>query len=302
MVISTRNRRVWLEQCVESVRDQVGVSFEIVVVDDASSDGTLDWLRTVSDPRVRTFRLPVSSERSTARNRGLAEARGQCVMFLDDDDWLEPGALRTLAAGLATHSEAVAAVGARRVRFTAENYQRRDAHPRVPRVRDVMEELLVGWSAVSGQNLYRTSLVRRIGGYDPAIIPCEDRDLWLRMAVLGPVVLRPEIVVTYRVHPQQSRPPHIRQTREQVARRAIRVLPSRKRRHALLLRRTTTLLDRAEDEFTTGRVSVGVIHALRAVANTPAIFLSPLVGGWVLRRLAGRLARRFTRAARGWFT
>lgn len=214
-------------------------------------------------------------------------------MFLDDDDWLEPGALRVLTAGLAAHPEAVAAVGARRAWFTAENYRRRDAHPRIRRVRSVLEELLVDWSAVSGQNLYRTSLVRRLGGYDPTVIPCEDRDLWLRLAVLGPVVLRPEIVVTYRIHSQQSRPPQIRQIRERVARRAIRALPPRKRRHALLLRRATALLDRAEDELTAGRLFSGALTALRAVASTPAIFFSPLIGEWVLRRLAGRLVRRF---------
>jgi glycosyltransferase involved in cell wall biosynthesis len=292
VVICTRNRRVWLEQCVESVRGQAGVSLEIVVVDDASSDGTLNWLRTVSDHRVGTIHLPVSSERSAARNRGLAEARGQYVMFLDDDDWLWPGALRILATGLETHPEAVAAVGARSVWFTAENYQRRDAHPRIPRVRDVMQELLAGWSAVSGQNLYRTALVRGAGGYDSTVIPCEDRDLWLRLAVVGPVVLRPEIVMTYRLYPGQSRPLHIRQIRERVARKAIRSMPAGKRRQGLLLRRSNALLDLAEDALTEGRFGAGLVAAAQAVAAAPAIYCSPLIGEWVLRRLAGRVARR----------
>jgi hypothetical protein len=156
-----------------------------------------------------------------------------------------------------------------------------------------MEELLVGWSAVSGQTLYRTALVTRVGGYDPALSLCEDRDLWLRLAALGPVVLRPEVVVTYRVHPQQTRPPSVRQVRERVARRAIKALPPRSRRHALRLRRTTWHLDHAEDDFVAGRVSSGVAHAVKALTNTPTIFTSPLVGPWVARRLAGRLARRF---------
>ena len=293
VVIATHNRRGWLEQCVDSVRAQQDVAFEIVIVDDASTDGTVAWLRTLDDPRVKVICLPTPSERSAARNIGMAEARGHYVMFLDDDDWLKAGALRVLGDGLTGHPEAVAVVGARRTWFTAENYLRRDSHPHVSRVRNVMEELLVGWSAVSGQNLYRTALVKQVGGYDPTLTLCEDRDLWLRLAALGPVVLRPEVVVTYRVHSQQTRPPSVRQIRERVARRAIKALPRPSRRHALRLRRTTKLLDRAEDDFAAGRVLSGAIQAVRALANTPTIFTSPLIGPWVVRRLAGRLARRF---------
>ena len=295
VVICTHNRQTWLERCIESVLRQKGVSWEMVIVDDASTDGTREWLQARKELRARIVHLPVSSERSTGRNRGLAEAYGGYVMFLDDDDWLWPGALRVLKAALDSHPGAVAAVGARWVWFMEEDYRRRDAHPRSPRICDIFDELLFGWSAVSGQNLYRTELVRKVGGYDTSMVCCEDRDLWFRLAVLGNVVLRPEIVMTYRVHPHQRRPSNIRQIRERVAQRAIRALPAGKRQHALLLRRSTWFLDRAEDELSAGRFSSGLLYSLRAVANTPAIFSSPLIGEWVFRRLAGRVARRFFR-------
>jgi hypothetical protein len=203
-----------------------------------------------------------------------------------------------LHAALASHPETGAAVGARQTWFTAEHYTRRDSHPRVARVRLVMDDLLLGWSVVSGQALYRTTAVREIGGFDPALSVCEDRDLWFRLAARGPIALRPETVVTYRMHPQQWRPTDVRQIRERVARRAIRALPRDQRRRALHLRRTTALLDCAEDDITAGRVMSGAAYALRAAAATPAIFLSPLIGGRVLRRMAGRFARRFIRRAR----
>ena len=267
----------------------------MVIVDDASTDGTREWLQSMKEPRTRIIHLPVSSERSTARNRGLAEAHGKYVMFLDDDDWLWPDALLVLKAALDSHPEASAAIGARWVWYMTEDYGRRDAHPRITRIRNIFEELLLGWSAVSGQNLYRTSLVREIGGYDASMECCEDRDLWLRLAVKGNVVLCSETVMTYRVHPHQWRPSNIRQIRERVAQRAIRALPTGKQRHALLLRRSTWFLDRAEDELSAGRLSAGLLFALRAVTNTPVIFLSPLIGEWVLRRLSGRIARRLFR-------
>ena len=149
-----------------------------------------------------------------------------------------------------------------------------------------------------GQNLFPTELVRRIGGFDPAVVQCEDRDLSLRLAALGPFVLCPRVVMTYRVHPGQTRPANLRELRELVARRAIRKLPRQRQRHAMQLRRTTWLLDEAEAELATGNVAVGVARALLAVLNTPAIFVSPLVGLWTARRLGGRLARRIQGEAR----
>jgi hypothetical protein len=98
-------------------------------------------------------------------------------MFLDDDDLLWPEALEVLKGALAKHRNAVAAVGARCDWFVEEDYKRRDIHPRFTRRRWIFDELLFGWSAVSGQNLFRTALVRDAGGYDGSVIPCEDRDL-----------------------------------------------------------------------------------------------------------------------------
>jgi len=298
VVVATHDRRLWLERCVASVLDQRGVAFQLVIVDDASTDGTSEWLGALDDERVTGISLRQNSGVCAARNRGLLDARGRFVMFLDDDDWLELGALRTLSLALTRHPRAAAAVGARRVWFTAESYARRDSHPHVERVRDVTGDLLVNWSAVPGQNLFPTELVRRIGGFDASVVLCEDRDLSLRLAAVGPFVLCPRVVMTYRVHPGQTRPANLRELREVVARRAIHALPQQRRHHAMRLRRTTWLLDEAETELATGSVAVGVARALLAVLNTPAIFLSPLVGPWTVRRLGGRLARRFQGRAR----
>jgi glycosyltransferase involved in cell wall biosynthesis len=298
VVVTTLNRRGWLERCVESVLGQDGVTFELVIVDDGSTDATEAYLNTLDDPRASVIRHAAPSGPHAARNSGLAAATGGLVMFLDDDDWLERGALQALHEGLDEHPETVAAIGARRVWFTTEGYARRDSHPHITRIRNVLDDLLAGWSTISGQNLYRTALVRHVGGFDTSLEQAEDRDLWLRIAVLGPVVLRPEVVTTYRVHPGQSRLPHIRDLREDVALKAIRALPPDEQPRALRIRRTTRLLDEAEIALTNGRVSSGVADTLRAVANTPTLFLSPLVGPWTVRRLAGRLARRFVLPAR----
>jgi glycosyltransferase involved in cell wall biosynthesis len=263
----------------------------MIVVDDASTDDTWSFLSGLRMPDLRCFRQHAWTERSVARNLGLAHARSALVMFLDSDDLLRPRALTILKAALDNNPDAVAAVGARVDWLCEEDFARRDSHPHFLRKRDVFDDLLFGWSAVSGQNLYRTSIVRNAGGYNE-VVPCEDRDLWLRVSRLGPVVLCPETVMTYRVHPGQSRPDNLLQIREKVARRAIRILPKEKRRNGLLIRRCALMIDQAEAALKEGRFIDGAWSALRAVAARPMLFTSPLINSWVLRRLARRVLHR----------
>src|SRR5919201_1279632 len=93
VVIPTRNRVAWIRESVGSVERQSLDDYELIVVDDQSDDGTWNWLQQRHNPRLRLIRLEKHSERSAARNRGLAEAAGDFVLFLDDDDRLTPRAL-----------------------------------------------------------------------------------------------------------------------------------------------------------------------------------------------------------------
>ena len=291
VVIATRNRRELLAEAIESVRRQQTPSWELIVVDDGSTDDTATFL--AQQASLTVVRQQTSTERSMARNRGLAEASGRYVMFLDDDDTLYPDALRVLAAALERHPSAVAAIGAREDWFVGEQYRRRDIHPRVERTRDLFDEFLFGWSAVSGQNLYRAQVVREAGGYDAGLQFVEDRDLWLRLSRMGPVTLCPHVVMTYRIQPTQVRPADIRQRREMVARRAIRRLPRDKRRRALLIRRSTAFVDAAEESVRAGNALDAIPSLARAIRCFPALLWNPLLSVWIARRLVGRAYHRW---------
>jgi glycosyltransferase involved in cell wall biosynthesis len=93
VVIPTYNRKEYLHQAIVSCFDgNDGLGVEVVVVDDGSNDGTREYLEGLEESRVR----PIFQEHhggQVARNRGLTEARGEYVKFLDDDDWLAHRAL-----------------------------------------------------------------------------------------------------------------------------------------------------------------------------------------------------------------
>jgi glycosyltransferase involved in cell wall biosynthesis len=312
IVVATRDRRALLAEAVESVLRQTRGRWELVVVDDASRDDTWQWLASVKDERVRAFRLDTHSERSVARNLGLSKARGEFVMFLDDDDRLRPHALAYLFEPLRRDARAVASVGAR-LKFRDGVYATRINHPvgRAKRLiwpalretrRDILPELLAGWgwSAVSGQTLYRTEAVRRAGGYPAHVVVVEDRALWLRVARQGAVLVLPDIVLEYRDHAGQWRPANLFEMRRAVFNDFIAELPpSRRRRRALRARKGGEWLYRADEEYARGDYKAALVSYLKAGAVAPALFRSPLTAPAILRAAATSLARALRPAATG---
>ena len=93
VVVPTRNRSALLALTLHSVFRQQDVDLEVIVVDDASADDTAAVLRTIADPRLRLIRHETSQGVSAARNRGAAQARGEWIAFLDDDDLWAPAKL-----------------------------------------------------------------------------------------------------------------------------------------------------------------------------------------------------------------
>ncbi len=98
VVMPAYNVAAYLDKSVSSALAQ-DVDVEVLIVDDCSTDGgaTAEAIRRLeADPRVRGFRLPVNGGPSAARNKGLEEARGEWIAFLDGDDWFGPGRLSYL--------------------------------------------------------------------------------------------------------------------------------------------------------------------------------------------------------------
>jgi glycosyltransferase involved in cell wall biosynthesis len=86
VVLPTYNREAYLRQAVESVRAQTYPAWELIVIDDGSTDGTLPYLSALGDPRVHVLREAHCGKPGDLRNRGLAIAAGTYAAFLDSDD------------------------------------------------------------------------------------------------------------------------------------------------------------------------------------------------------------------------
>jgi len=203
VVVPTRNRLELLKEAVASVLRQSEMWPCLLVVDDASEDGTARWLRTVASTRIRVLSHHQRRERSAARNLGLRHTTTPFVMFLDDDDLLRPAAVRSLLAGFDRHPEAIASVAASAT-FDASGRHDRKLNAWRRCLRDVFPDIVAGWCPAQGQVLYRTAVLCRCGGWDERASLLEDYQLWFRLSRMGKVALSPSITVDIRVHAGQT--------------------------------------------------------------------------------------------------
>jgi glycosyltransferase involved in cell wall biosynthesis len=198
VIIPTRNRCRMLELALRSVTSQRGVDYEAIIVDEASTDGTPDILRMAGADRVRVVRHDVPMGVSAARNRGIAEARGEWVAFLDDDDLWAPDKLERQLEAARRTGRHWAYAGAVDVNV---NHRVFAGQPPAPPER-VMAELTQRNMLPAGSSnvMVRRSWLPPIA-FDGSFFHSADWDLWIRLSRQGPPACVPKPLVGYRFHP-----------------------------------------------------------------------------------------------------
>jgi glycosyltransferase involved in cell wall biosynthesis len=198
VVIPTRNRRATLESALASVKAQTWPHLEVVVVDDASSDGTGPMLAAEArtDPMLRVIRNDVPQGAAAARNQGIEAATSGWIAFLDDDDTWLPGKVDAQLRQLEAAPEAVAASCA--YFYRAPWRPERIVHVRAgATIQDMLATNSLGGASVC---LARTDTLRAIGGFDVRLRSGQDWDLWLRLFQAGPIVCCDEPLARYCSH------------------------------------------------------------------------------------------------------
>lgn len=156
---------------------------ELIVIDGASTDGTLDILQSYGD-RIAILVSEPDSGAHEAANKGLALASGEAVAFVMADDWLEPGALAEIAAAFAERPGCgVVAYGVRVVEEDSAG-RRRLVFERPGTDHALAIENLLG-VPYAGALAYRVSVLRELGGFSTAFPISHDRELLLRLLASG---------------------------------------------------------------------------------------------------------------------
>ena len=185
VVMPAWNAERFIREAIESVLAQDFDDWELIIVDDGSSDGTADAVGRIKDSRIRLIKQG-NAGASVARTSGLAAASAESIFFLDADDRLRPDALERVVAALDTQPEACAAYGDAVFMNVAGLLIGSETMPRhTPRPSGrVLEHILRNNFIFVGTICLRAKCVGKAGGWSTARLG-EDWDLWCRVAVLG---------------------------------------------------------------------------------------------------------------------
>jgi glycosyltransferase involved in cell wall biosynthesis len=206
VLIPVFNRERFVEEAIRSVVEQDFDDFELLVVDDGSTDRTPAVLETWRrrDARVVVVTSPANLGIPGALNLGLAHARGNYVARLDSDDLMMPRRLAAQTRVLDTRPEVVLVSCAYGIvdldGHLLSTYKRDEPH-------EVTAFLLHFFNVVGGggQVMFRRAQVLEEGGYAREYPSTEDYDLWVRLARRGRIDTLPFVGMTKRTHGSQSK-------------------------------------------------------------------------------------------------
>lgn len=195
VIIPVKNVAPWISEALASVDDIPGMSTEIVVVDDGSTDGTREIIENCDDPRVRLIDNAGTGP-GDGRNTGLSVASGEILFALDGDDRFVPGSRAKLARRLADAPQFAAVAGS--YRFMDE-HGRLLTHGDLRRDEKVFtDELRIGAQSTLSTFAFRTSVVRQLGWARNFFVVSEDHDFIFRLSERHDVLFHPVVVCEIR--------------------------------------------------------------------------------------------------------
>lgn len=280
IVLPTYNGSRYLREAIESCRTQTYQNWELILVDDCSTDATPDIIAeyTRRDRRIRSIRHEVNKKLPAALNTGHAAARGEYLTWTSDDNRLLPSAIEEMARFLEEHPR-VGVVYTDAVLIDETGQYMRD-FPALPASR------LAYMDALGACFLYRRTVYETLGGYDTELFLAEDYEYWLRAHRQFELAPLHKILYEYRWHDQSLTKSANRLAIRTSAERALRRhLPYLRRSLPKDVARGWTVC--AANAVRRGDLIQAVTAYARALRTAPGSSLS-----YVAKKLVGRLRPR----------
>ena len=213
VIVPVYNRERYVCDAIHSILGQTFRDFELIVVDDGSTDGSVRAVEAIRDPRLRLVRHRRNLGIPAARNTGLDEARGQLIAWLDSDDVARPNRLSTQVDFLARNpSIAMVGSGAGKMRDDGRHVH---GYRVPPFAADDIHAWLLFRSAFQQSSILGRSQVLRHFRYREEFPVCEDHDVFIRAAAAHPLANLPRILVDRRLHKGQT----VRQRQQEIRER-----------------------------------------------------------------------------------
>ena len=288
VVIPTFNRATQVQEAVASVFAQTFSDYEVIVVDDGSTDGTEQALASFKDQSNFHYTFQTNQGRSTARNRGIELAKGDFLLFLDSDDLL----LRDGLAGLYSSAELTpsAAMIVGKTEFVDQQGRLlRTLSPTIQgsgRTDGYFSLIRERFALLPGTFLIRREDLLKIGVFDPQTEPCEDYDFSLRVALNADVTCIDKAVVQHRMHTTNTPETDIFMGNLKVCRKHVELIErSSMPANLKSIGKSTWMLRMADSYYGLGQNLQALLHYLKALSLQPKRFSDV----WIHRQIVASM-------------
>jgi glycosyltransferase involved in cell wall biosynthesis len=200
IIMSCYNASRWLAEAIESVLFQTFKDFEFIIIDDGSTDETVDIIKRYAktDSRIKIIKK-TNTGLADSLNVGIDQAKGEWIARIDADDICMPNRFEKQINFLKINPSVVL-LGCGCLEIEEDgNFIKKHKYPKRHRALVTNLEQLKAFFPHSSV-LYRADIVRELGGYNPRCYMCEDRDLWLRLGEVGRIASFPELLIKLRKH------------------------------------------------------------------------------------------------------
>jgi glycosyltransferase involved in cell wall biosynthesis len=182
--MTVKNVSTTIANCLHSILNQTYKDFEIIIIDDFSTDNTGNLIQELGDTRIKYFRNEKWLGITPSRNKGIKKAEGETIFFTDGDcvvskNWIEAGlkSMRSLTC--------VGVEG--KIYYVSEDYK--------PTFSDHIMENKSGRTFMTGNMAYKKDALKKVGGFDERLTYLEDRDIAFRIMKHGKICFNPEMIV-----------------------------------------------------------------------------------------------------------
>lgn len=208
IILPNYNNEKYLKEAIESVLKQTYINFELIIVDDASTDGSLEIIRAFNDKRIKVITSEVNRHVAYASNLGIQYASGEYIAKIDSDDIWENQKLEKQIEFMENHKE----YGGCFTRVNIIDGKSEDANIKYKVIFELFEKaknqsqkdwlrffLSEGNCLCNSSSLIRKSIFEKIDGFfNLAYVGAEDYELWVRMVIRYPIYVLDERLVRYR--------------------------------------------------------------------------------------------------------
>ncbi len=203
IIICTHNREKLLPRALDSVLTQDFKDFELIIIDDASSDGTEVLINSyiARDNRIKYFKNDHNLGIAKSRNKGCKIAEGEYIAMLDSDDWWLKNDKLSRQIAILDSKRAIGLIGTGIVLYdTKDNFIKEDIFEAEDK--KIRAKILAKNQFAQSSVIFRKEAHLNAGGYDESLSVCEDLDLWLKIGLRYELANIPEALTAYLVNPE----------------------------------------------------------------------------------------------------